>query len=86
MIAENDQGIEVIDQHALHERVMYEQLKKQHAARDVKIQRLLVPTVVEVTQPWPDSDRTKADAMVTRLPNVVLEAMSMGVPGRAGRT
>lgn len=55
LLLEGDDGLLVVDQHALHERVMYEQLKKQHAARDVKIQRLLVPTVVEVTpseQAW----------------------------------
>lgn len=49
LLLEGDDGLLVVDQHALHERVTYEQLKKQHAARDVQIQRLLVPAVVEVT-------------------------------------
>jgi hypothetical protein len=30
------------------------------------------PDVVTVTEPWPESDRPKADALVTRLPGVVL--------------
>lgn len=58
LLLEGDDGLLVVDQHALHERVMYEQLKGQHAARDVQIQRLLVPTVVEVTpseQAWLES-------------------------------
>lgn len=58
LLLEGEDGLLVVDQHALHERVMYEQLKKQHAARDVQIQRLLVPTVVEVTpseQSWLES-------------------------------
>jgi DNA mismatch repair protein MutL len=49
LLLEGDDGLLVVDQHALHERVVYEQLKKQHAERDVQIQRLLVPAVVEVT-------------------------------------
>lgn len=58
LLLEGDDGLLVVDQHALHERVMYEQLKRQHAARDVQIQRLLVPAVVEVTpgeQAWLES-------------------------------
>ena len=49
VLIEGDDGLLVVDQHALHERVTYEQLKKQHAARDVQVQRLLVPAVVELT-------------------------------------
>ena len=49
LLIEGDDGLLVVDQHALHERVTYEQLKQQHAARDVQVQRLLVPAVVELT-------------------------------------
>lgn len=49
LLLEGEDGLLVVDQHALHERVTYEQLKKQHAARDVQVQRLLVPAVVELT-------------------------------------
>jgi len=49
LLLEGQDGLMVVDQHALHERVMYEQLRQQHAARAVQSQRLLVPTVVEVT-------------------------------------
>lgn len=49
LLLEGPDGLLVVDQHALHERVMYEQLQKQHAARAVAVQRLLVPTVVEVS-------------------------------------
>jgi DNA mismatch repair protein MutL len=55
LLLEGADGLLVVDQHALHERVVYEQLKQQHAARAVQVQRLLVPTVVEVTpreQAW----------------------------------
>lgn len=49
LLLEGPDGLLVVDQHALHERVMYEQLRKQHAERTVAVQRLLVPSVVEVS-------------------------------------
>ena len=49
LLLEAPDGLLVVDQHALHERVMYEKLRRQHDARDVQTQRLLVPAVVEVT-------------------------------------
>ncbi|MCC7061249.1 MAG: DNA mismatch repair endonuclease MutL [Planctomycetes bacterium] len=55
LLLEGPDGLLVVDQHALHERVVYERLRNQHDARAVQIQRLLVPTVVEVTpseQAW----------------------------------
>ena len=48
LLLEGPDGLLVVDQHALHERVVYERLQRQHAARAVQIQRLLVPVVVEV--------------------------------------
>ena len=39
----------VVDQHALHERVVYERLRREHRARAVQVQRLLVPAVAEVS-------------------------------------
>ncbi|MGE3175235.1 MAG: DNA mismatch repair endonuclease MutL [Planctomycetota bacterium] len=41
-------GLMVVDQHALHERVVYERLRAQHRARGVQVQRLLAPAVVEL--------------------------------------
>jgi DNA mismatch repair protein MutL len=49
LLLEGEDGLIVVDQHALHERVVYERLQEQHAARDVQVQRLLVPAVVEVS-------------------------------------
>jgi DNA mismatch repair protein MutL len=41
-------GFEVIDQHALHERVTFEALKRDFQAGQIEVQRALVPELVEV--------------------------------------
>ena len=47
ILAENAQGILLIDQHAAHERLVYEQLKIDFAKNNVARQRLLIPEVIE---------------------------------------
>ncbi len=49
LITENDSGILVIDQHALHERILYEQLREKVLAGTLEKQRLLVPEPVDLT-------------------------------------
>ena len=48
IVVESGDGIEVIDQHALHERVLYERLKASVAAGGLEVQPLLVPERVEL--------------------------------------
>ena len=48
LVVESDAGLQVIDQHALHERVMYESLRRRVLGEGVEIQRLLVPESVEL--------------------------------------
>lgn len=48
IIAQTDQGIVIVDQHAAHERLIYERLKKQHAAKGVQAQVLLIPEIVDL--------------------------------------
>jgi DNA mismatch repair protein MutL len=49
IVVESDEGIEVIDQHALHERLLYERLKASVAEGGLEVQKLLVPEQVELT-------------------------------------
>jgi len=49
LITENESGILVIDQHALHERILYEQLREKVLAGTLEKQRLLVPEPVDLT-------------------------------------
>ena len=46
LITETDEGMIVIDQHALHERVLYEQLRTKILAGSLETQQLLVPEPV----------------------------------------
>jgi DNA mismatch repair protein MutL len=49
LIAETGDGMMVIDQHALHERILYEELRTRVAQGRVESQRLLVPEPVDMT-------------------------------------
>jgi DNA mismatch repair protein MutL len=49
IVVETADGIEVIDQHALHERLLYERLKASVAAGSVEAQRLLVPERLDLS-------------------------------------
>jgi DNA mismatch repair protein MutL len=49
LVAETEDGIVIVDQHALHERVMYEQLRERFTAGTLESQRLLLPETLNVT-------------------------------------
>jgi len=48
IVAQTDQGVVIVDQHAAHERLVHERLKNQLDAEGVKRQALLLPEVVDV--------------------------------------
>jgi DNA mismatch repair protein MutL len=48
IVAQTDQGVVIVDQHAAHERLVHERLKTQLEAEGVKRQALLLPEVVEI--------------------------------------
>ena len=48
VIAQTEDGIVIVDQHAAHERLVYEKLKTQMAENGVAAQVLLVPEIVEL--------------------------------------
>jgi len=49
LVLETSAGMLVIDQHALHERVLFEQLKQRIRSGSLETQRLLVPEPVDLT-------------------------------------
>jgi DNA mismatch repair protein MutL len=48
LVAETAEGVAVIDQHALHERILYEQLRERVLAGPLEAQHLLVPEPVDL--------------------------------------
>ncbi|MCV6586436.1 MAG: DNA mismatch repair endonuclease MutL [Marinibacterium sp.] len=48
IIAQTETGIVIVDQHAAHERLVYEKLKAQMAQTGVAAQALLIPDIVEL--------------------------------------
>ena len=51
IIAQNEDGIVIIDQHAAHERLVYEKLKEQVKDNKIEVQALLVPEILEFSEP-----------------------------------
>ena len=51
IISQNDDGIVIIDQHAAHERLVYEKLKEQVKENKIEVQALLVPEIIELSEP-----------------------------------
>jgi DNA mismatch repair protein MutL len=49
LVLETEQGMLVIDQHALHERILFEQFKRRLSAGLLETQRLLIPEPVELS-------------------------------------
>lgn len=49
LITESDEGVVVIDQHALHERIIYEELREKVLSESVEVQKLLVPEPVTLS-------------------------------------
>ena len=61
LVAEGPDGLYLVDQHAAHERVLFEKLMRQHAVKNIPSQALLTP--VTVTLPPPS-----AQLLITQLP------------------
>jgi DNA mismatch repair protein MutL len=51
IVAQTATGIVIVDQHAAHERLVYERLKRQMAETGIRAQALLIPEIVELSPP-----------------------------------
>ncbi|MBM3636033.1 MAG: DNA mismatch repair endonuclease MutL [Alphaproteobacteria bacterium] len=48
IVAQTRQGVVLVDQHAAHERLVYEKLKRDHEKKSLARQMLLIPLIVEL--------------------------------------
>lgn len=65
ILAQNEQGLIVIDMHAAHERIVYEQMKAAHAAGGIQAQPLLVPVSLAVSQREADCFEERSEAFTS---------------------
>jgi DNA mismatch repair protein MutL len=49
IVAQTARGIVIVDQHAAHERLVYERLKRQMAETGIRAQALLIPEIVDLS-------------------------------------
>jgi len=61
LVTQDEQGILIIDQHALHERIMFEELSKRIAIGNLESQRMLVPDSFEADSGQLEALETYAD-------------------------
>ena len=76
IVSQTRDGIVLIDQHAAHERLVYERLKREHAGRQLAIQPLLVPEVVDLDTAM--VERLSGAASVLAESGLVIEAFGDG--------
>ena len=76
ILAENEQGLVIVDMHAAHERITYERLKTQLLGGAVDRQRLLVPLALDVST-------TEADLIEARAGELEELGMAMERNGPA---
>jgi DNA mismatch repair protein MutL len=76
VVAQTRDGIVIVDQHAAHERLVYERMKAQMAGGGVARQALLVPEVVEIDPSEAERVLARADELAEL--GLVLEAFGAG--------
>lgn len=62
IVAETDDGFVIIDQHALHERIMYEDLRSRIQKSNLESQKLLIPETFQLTDA--QNDALEANAVL----------------------
>ena len=76
IVSQTRDGIVLIDQHAAHERLVYERLKRERAGRQLAIQPLLVPEVVDLDPAM--VERLSGAASILAESGLVIEAFGDG--------
>ena len=74
IIAQTATGMVIVDQHAAHERLVYERLKRQMAETGIKAQALLIPEIVDLSA----SDASRLLALADDLAQLGLTIEAFG--------
>ena len=77
ILTADEEGVLIIDQHALHERVLFEELTRRIAAGALAGQRLLIPQVVSMDE----ADKTRLFERGELLDRLGIELTDLG-PGK----
>ena len=76
IIAQTQDGLVIVDQHAAHERLVYERLKRERASSGIARQLLLIPEVVDLDPV--DADRVVAETDALESLGLVVEPFGPG--------
>lgn len=79
LVTQDEQGVVIVDQHALHERVMFEALLERVRSAPLETQRMLVPVVVPVSA----SQAERLESLRPLLARIGAEVEAMG-PAQVG--
>lgn len=83
VLAENAQGLVIVDMHAAHERIVYERLKASLGAAAIEAQPLLIPATFAATAQEIATAQSQADNLLTLGLDVsVLSATTLAVRSR----
>ncbi len=63
ILAENEQGLVLVDMHAAHERIVYERMKRARDAEGIKTQPLLVPQTLTVSEREANAAEQQANSL-----------------------
>ena len=61
IITQTDEGFVIVDQHALHERILYEDLKRRISAGKLQSQKLLIPESFQLDQSQAETIKANAE-------------------------
>lgn len=64
ILAENQDGLILVDAHAAHERVTYERLKEQQFSGKIESQALLIPLAIEISEMEADAIEREAETLL----------------------
>ncbi|MEI7923984.1 MAG: DNA mismatch repair endonuclease MutL [Planctomycetota bacterium] len=76
LVVETDDGVSLVDQHALHERILYEELRAKLQQDGIETQRLLIPEMLELDP----ADHALALEHAETLERLGFEVQDFGAP------